>query len=272
MRRLYEFRRLRAAFLKVFFTSTLLMAALGAVYVILQSTGSMSAFSYAFVALPTSVRNFFGIISSLDLSEPLAYFCRMMYIPMLVSSILWLAQGARTLNAEQTSGLAELLFTQPGTRSALYWKRYTGGLLAILANLGLLGGLTSLLFRFALGITDPSYYTAIWIVFGRMVAVHVFCWNLGILFSAICASPVRAGWYALCVFLAMTLTTLLPVSFSGLSVLWSLSFIHYAIPEYVLHLGFHYSLNQIIMMCIAFPITAIPAWLLLRTKEIDCED
>jgi len=272
MRRLYEFRRQSAAFLKVFLTSALLMVALGAFYVILSSTGSITALSYTLVALPTPVRNFFGIISALDLSEPLAYFCRMMYIPMVVSSILWLVQGAGTLNDEQASGLAELLFTQPGSRSWLFWKRYIGGFVSIIVNLGLLGGLTCLFYRFVLGITDLSYFTAIWVVFGRMLSVHLFCWNLGILFSALCASPVRASWYAFFIFLGMTLLTLIPVGHGSLSFLWSLSFIHYAIPEYALHLGMHFSANQIITMCIALPGTALPAWLMLRTREIDCDN
>lgn len=271
MRRRYEFRRLRAAFLKVFLTMLLLMIALGALYALLQSYGMMESVSYSFLMLPDPVRGFFGFVSALDLSDPLGYFCRMMLLPMAISSIIWLAQGARALNAEQASGLAELLFTQPGSRSGFFWRRWSQGLAAIVVNLLLLAGLTSLFFLLALGQTDFGYHMLIWTVFVRMLVAHVFCWNLGVLCSALFVWPAHAGWVGLAVLLVLTLTSLIPACFGVFNVAWYWSFLHYSIPEYALHMGFAFSWPQIGAMALALLVTLLPGWLMMRTREIDCE-
>lgn len=271
MRRRYEFRRLRAAFLKVFLTMLLTMTALGILYGILIAVGAMDAFSYSFIMTSDSVRAFFGLLSALDLSDPMGYFCRMMYLPMLLGSILWLAQGAHILNAEQSNGLAELLFTLPGCRSGLFWKRWSLGTAAVVLNLLVLAGLSSLFFWLVLGQTDFGYHVLIWTVFGRMLVMHLFCWNLGVLCSSLCTSPVRAGWSALAVLTVLTLTALIPAFFGVFDIAWYWSFLHYSIPEYALHIGFAYTWPQIIAMAAALLVTLLPAWLMFRAREIDCE-
>ena len=268
MRLRYELRRLLTAFLVVGLSCGVLTAGVYGVYALFAAYGLTNPASYWFYDLHPSFRALFGVLSALDMSDPLAFFSRF-YIPVLMlASFGVIVTAARSMNSD--ADMEELLYMQPVSRASVYWRRFGGGMLFVVL-LNLLQLVIAVVGIMPIVNVTLPYLIAYAVIFLRITVYECVLWSVGMLLSVCIRKSRASAWCGVAVTALSWAAPILPAFTGLLAFLWYLAPSTYAFPEYALLVGPNYTLPQGIVLGVIFILCTLTGWLIYSRRETTAE-
>ncbi len=261
----YEFRRFMTALIASLIPCGLLIVGLYTLYALMQASGGTIAASYALAALPEGLREFLAVLSPLDMSDPLAFFTRLYQPIVLVQNLIVAITAGRSLTSDE-EGLAELMYASPISRTSVFLRRASGGLIyTVLLNV-ILFGLSFggyCIFR----MPTMSYVLAYAVIFFRILAAELAMYALGTMFSAVTRrAGIGAVWTA-SILVILWLLPAVPALTGAGSFLWYAALPHFSLPEYTFAMGWYFLPAQIIVMAAVFVLCELAAFFSYRRRE-----